>query len=88
MKEYKTTPDTCVGTQAEGTGLPVGTLMPDAHASDLEGKDVALSSLLAKGPALFVFYRGGGCPYCNFEIHALTKAYPDFQTRPGRRRDR
>jgi peroxiredoxin len=30
---------------------------------------------------LLVFYRGGWCPYCNFQIHELTAAYPEYQKR-------
>jgi hypothetical protein len=59
----------------------VGQKVPDAHARDLDGKDVTLSSLYTKGPVLLAFYRGGWCPYCNSEIHALTTAYPDYQKR-------
>ncbi len=55
--------------------------MPDVRARDLDGKDVALSSVYAKGPVLLAFYRGGWCPYCNSEIRALTTAYPDYQKR-------
>jgi peroxiredoxin len=51
------------------------------HARDLDGKDVTLSSLYSKGPILLAFYRGGWCPYCNSEIHALTTAYPEYQER-------
>ena len=57
--------------------------MPDARGRDLDGKDVELSSLYEKGPVLLAFYRGGWCPFCNSEIHALTKAYPEYQEKRG-----
>ncbi|MBK7399620.1 MAG: AhpC/TSA family protein [Myxococcales bacterium] len=81
MKEYTTTPPERLGTLAPGTGLAVGAKVPDVHASDLAGNDASLAALYAKGPILLVFYRGGWCPYCNFEIRALTKAVPDFAKR-------
>jgi len=81
IKETTAPPADRVGVLAPGTGIPVGEKVPDVHGRDLDGKDVALSSLYAKGPVLLTFYRGGWCPYCNSEIHALTSAYPDYQKR-------
>jgi peroxiredoxin len=80
-KEYKETPADKVGTLPEGVGLAVGSLAPEAQAQDLDGKTIALSALLAKGPILLVFYRGGWCPFCNFQLRALTRAFPEFQAR-------
>ena len=81
MKELSAPPPERVGVLAPNTGVPVGQKVPDVHARDLDGRDVTLSSLYAKAPILLVFYRGGWCPYCNSEIHALTAAYPDYQKR-------
>ncbi len=81
MKEIAPPAADRVGVLAPNTGIPVGQRVPDVHARDLGGQDVALSSLYAKGPLLLVFYRGGWCPYCNSEIHALTTAYPQYQGR-------
>ena len=79
--ETTPTPADKLGTLAPNTGIPVGQKIPDAHGRDLDGKDVTLSSLYAKGPILLAFYRGGWCPFCNSEIHALTTAFPDYQKR-------
>ena len=81
MKEYSAPPADRVGVLAPNTGIPVGQKAPDVHARDLDGKDIALSSLYARSPILLAFYRGGWCPYCNSEIHALTTAYPEYQKR-------
>lgn len=70
-----------IGTLSPGTGIPVGQKVPDGRVLDLDGKPVTLSSLYAKGPILLAFYRGGWCPYCNFEIRALTTAFPEYQKR-------
>jgi peroxiredoxin len=70
-----------IGTLSPGTGIPVGQKVPDGRVLDLGGKPVTLSSLYAKGPILLAFYRGGWCPYCNFEIRALTTAFPEYQKR-------
>jgi peroxiredoxin len=81
MKEYTNPPGDKVGVLAPGTGIPVGQKVPDVHARDLDGNDVALSSLYAKGPILLAFYRGGWCPYCSTENHTLATAYPQYQKR-------
>jgi peroxiredoxin len=81
MKEYTPTPADRLGVLAPNTGVPVGQKVPDVSGRDLDGKDVTLSSLYAKGPILLAFYRGGWCPYCNSEIHALTTAFPEYQKR-------
>jgi peroxiredoxin len=81
LKDVAAPPTDRLGVLAPSTGIPVGQKVPDVHARDLDGKDVALSSLYTKGPLLLVFYRGGWCPYCNAEIHSLTTAYPDYQKR-------
>jgi peroxiredoxin len=81
LKDYADPPSDRVGTLAPGTGIPVGQKVPDAHARDLNGDDVSLSSLYGKGPILLAFYRGGWCPYCSSENHALATAYPEYQKR-------
>jgi peroxiredoxin len=81
MKEYTDPPADRIGVLAPGTGIPVGQRVPDVRARDLDGKDVSLSSLYAKGPILLAFYRGGWCPYCSSENHALATAYPEYQKR-------
>ena len=81
MQPYADTAPSRLGQLAPGTGIPVGSKVPDVHARTIDGADVALSSLYGKGPILLVFYRGGWCPYCSTENHSLSVAYPDFQKR-------
>jgi peroxiredoxin len=80
-KDYTDPPANRIGVLAPGTGIPVGQKVPDIHARDLDGKDVSLSALYAKGLILLAFYRGGWCPYCSSENHALATAYPEYQKR-------
>lgn len=61
---------------AQGIGdnaLSAGDPFPAVGLQGSDGSDFALSSLLANGPVLINFYRGGWCPYCNLEL----KAYQD-----------
>jgi len=80
-REYSAPAPERLGVLAPGTGIPVGQKVPDLSARNLDGNQVTLSSLYAKGPILLAFYRGGWCPYCNSEIHALTVAYPEYRKR-------
>ena len=49
--------------------VAAGDLLQDFILPDATGKDVSLSELVASGPAVLVFYRGGWCPYCNLALH-------------------
>ena len=50
--------------------LRVGSTAPDFSLPDSSGKVVALSGLLARGPAVVTFYRGGWCPFCDLQLRA------------------
>ena len=58
--------------QAKGRptdAVAVGDVLSDFTLPDATGRDVSLSELVADGPAVLVFYRGGWCPYCNLALH-------------------
>jgi peroxiredoxin len=50
--------------------LQVGARAPDFSLPDTHGKPVTLSGLLARGPAVVTFYRGGWCPFCDLQLRA------------------
>jgi len=56
--------------------VKAGGRAPDFRLPDARGGHVQLRDLLAKGPAVVSFYRGGWCPYCNLELRALQNALP------------
>jgi peroxiredoxin len=56
---------------APGTEFPAAPGLLDAH-----GRPFDLAALLAQGPAIVTFYRGGWCPYCNLELRAYQRALP------------
>lgn len=58
--------------------LKVGDTLPDATLTDATGNTVSLSSLLAHGPLIINFYRGGWCPYCNLELKAYQDLLPEI----------
>jgi peroxiredoxin len=59
--------------------LKAGDRAPDLALPDARGGTVRLSALLAKGPVILSFYRGGWCPYCNLELRALQRTLPEFE---------
>ena len=46
---------------------------------DASGKTVKLTDLLAKGPVVLTWYRGGWCPYCNIALRGLLDAEPSIR---------
>lgn len=74
----ETAPDR-LGTRTEGTGLPVGATVPDFTVEDASGRNTTLGDLLDGRPRLFVFYRGGWCPFCSHQLHELMAAEDDFE---------
>ncbi len=55
--------------QGEPSGIiAVGDRLEDFTLPDATGSPVTLSRLVADGPAVIVFYRGGWCPYCNLAL--------------------
>lgn len=56
--------------QAPGFSLP-----------GVDGKPVSSAALLAKGPVVLVFYRGGWCPYCNVQLAGYQKGLDRIQAK-------
>ena len=56
--------------------VKAGNRVPEFRLPDARGGQVRLRELLAKGPVVVSFYRGGWCPYCNLELRALQNALP------------
>ncbi len=50
--------------------VTAGDKLADFTLPDTNGTPVSLGELLADGPAVIVFYRGGWCPYCNLALRA------------------
>ncbi|GMT50343.1 MAG: hypothetical protein IEMM0008_1882 [bacterium] len=57
-----------------------GDKAPDFELNNATGKKVKLSDLLKKGSVVIVWYRGGWCPYCNIQLHALQKYLPEMKS--------
>jgi peroxiredoxin len=59
--------------------LKVGDRAPDFTLPDATGKNVKLSELLARGPIVVTWYRGGWCPYCNIALRGFHKSLPEIR---------
>ncbi|KPK35768.1 MAG: alkyl hydroperoxide reductase [Betaproteobacteria bacterium SG8_40] len=56
-----------------------GDMAPDFALPNALGKRVELSALLAAGPVVLTFYRGGWCPYCNLQLRAYQRVLPELR---------
>ncbi|WKK73049.1 redoxin family protein [Rathayibacter oskolensis] len=48
--------------------VAAGDRLPSATVVTVDGDTVHLASVLGRGPAVLVFYRGAWCPYCNITL--------------------
>jgi peroxiredoxin len=60
--------------------LKVGARAPDFALPDANGKTIKLSEMLAKGPVVVTWYRGGWCPYCNIALRGFHKSLPEIRS--------
>src|SRR5260370_32964420 len=63
-------------TGAGRNATQVGDRAPEIVLPDAHGKMFDVATLLAKGPVIATFYRGGWCPYCNLELRAYQAVLP------------
>jgi peroxiredoxin len=63
-------------TGIDRTAKQVGDRAPDVRLRDQHGGMFDVATLLAKGPIVITFYRGGWCPFCNLELKAYQAVLP------------
>ena len=61
--------------------LRAGDPMPDFVLPNAEGKLVFSDDLLALGPVVISFFRGGWCPFCTTALQSLQEAVPAIAAR-------
>lgn len=64
--------------------LKAGDAMPPFLLPDTTGRLVSSDDLLAEGPLVVTFFRGGWCPYCALTLGALTEALPRIEAAGAR----
>lgn len=67
-----------LGTREDGLGLPVGAAIPSFEIQDVRGEPFS-STAISDADTLVVFYRGGWCPFCNFQIRELSQSHDEFK---------
>jgi peroxiredoxin len=60
-----------------------GEVMPPFMLPDEAGRLVSLQSLLSRGPAIVMFYRGHWCPYCRLNVRAVIEAQDQIEALGG-----
>ncbi len=54
--------------------------MPLFSLPNHKGETVSLANLLEDGPVVITFYRGGWCPYCNFELREYQSSLEEIKS--------
>jgi len=80
---YQRGVDELAASGAAARAVQKGEQAPDIALPNAKGATVKLSALLARGPVVLTFYRGGWCPYCNLQLRAYQKALPEIRALGG-----
>lgn len=68
----------------ENRALRAGDRIPDFNLPNQYGEMRRFADYLAESPVVLNIYRGGWCPYCNFEMKALADALPEIEAAGAR----
>lgn len=68
-----------LGSEVGDQAVKAGEVAPDFALPNVRGGVTRLSELLAAGPVVLSFYRGGWCPFCNLEFKALSAILPELK---------
>ncbi len=60
--------------------LNKGNVAREFNLQNAKGTQTSLNELLAQGPLVLSFYRGGWCPFCNLEFKALHDILPEIKS--------
>lgn len=63
--------------------LKTGDKIPDFVLKNAVGERINSNDLLADGPLVISFYRGGWCPYCNLELQAYQEILSEIHALGG-----
>lgn len=66
--------DELLATKQAERAAKIGDVAPSFSLADENGQPVQLAELLAKGPVVLTFYRGGWCAYCKMDLGAMQEA--------------
>ncbi len=63
--------------------MKVGDHAPDFELPDARGGTMSLKALLAKGPVVLTWYRGGWCPFCNIQLQEYQASLEEMEGAGG-----
>ncbi len=63
----------------ENKAIRTNDIAPEFNLLNHENESKSLKQYLEKSLVVLSFYRGGWCPYCNMELHALQELLPDIE---------
>ena len=69
--------------QVAAQACKAGDRMPDFLLPSAVGRLVGSGALLAQGPLVVTFFRGGWCPYCSATLEALEAMLPELSQAGG-----
>ena len=70
-RQYRAVDKQALGINENGKGLPVGQMIDSVEIVDVHGEPYQIWQAWSEKPALVIFYRGGWCPFCNFQLREL-----------------
>ena len=77
--QYRAVAEQALGINENGKGLPVGQKIDSVEIVDIDGEPYQIRQAWSEKTALIVFYRGGWCPYCNFQLRELAKKHEQLE---------
>jgi peroxiredoxin len=77
---HKATADLIAAGQAE-RALKIGDRAPSFTLPNADEILVSSDEMLAHGPLVVTFYRGGWCPYCKLDLKAIEEAAAEIRSR-------
>jgi len=77
--QYRAVAEQAFGINENGKGLPVGQKIDSVEIVDIDGEPYQIGRAWSEKTALIIFYRGGWCPYCNFQLRELAKKHEQLE---------
>lgn len=77
--QYRAVAEQALGINESGKGLPAGQRIDSVEIADIDGEPYQIGQAWSEKTALIVFYRGGWCPYCNFQLRELAKKHEQLE---------
>jgi len=78
-RQYQAVPEQTLGINENRKGLPLGRKIDSVEIADIDGEPYQIRQAWSKKPALVIFYRGGWCPFCNFQLRELAKEHDQLK---------